>query len=87
MSTADTALQTIKRLSRRRALLVSGGAIAAAGAAAAIFRAPRRADGLPAGVDPARARALGDGFFVVDGWVLTAEDLAAIKASAPEALP
>lgn len=68
-------------------IVAAGAVVAAAGAAAAVARGPRRADGLPAGIDLTKARALGDGFFVVDGWVLTADDLQSLKASAPPALP
>lgn len=84
LSSLDAANPQPKLLSRRRALFAAGGVLAVAGAAAALARAPRRADGLPAGIDLSKARALGDGFFVVDGWVLTADDLLAIKAAAPE---
>ncbi|MDZ7629169.1 MAG: hypothetical protein U5J99_12290 [Parvularculaceae bacterium] len=87
MSTPEIVVPAPRRFSRRRALIAAGGVTALAGAAAALSRAPRRADGLPAGIDLAKARALGDGFFVVDGWVLTADDLQAIKASAPDLLP
>ena len=77
------------RLSRRRALIVGGGVLATGGALTALARGPRRADGLPARVDLATARALGDGFFLVEGWVLTAEDLEVLKKSSapPAALP
>jgi hypothetical protein len=88
LSSAETITVSVpKRVSRRRALITAGAVIAVAGAAAALAKAPRRADGLPAGVDLAKARALGDGFFVVDGWVLTAKDFQALKASAPAPLP
>ncbi len=87
MSSPDDTNPTPSRLSRRRALIAGGGALAVAGAAAALARAPRRADGLPASIDFARARPLGDGFFLVDGWVLTADDLDALRASARPPLP
>lgn len=87
MSDVAPPASALKRLPRRRALIVGAVALAAAGAAAALARGPRRADGLPAGVDVAGARALGDGFFLVDGWVLTAEDLKALQMSSPAALP
>lgn len=76
-----------QRFSRRRALIAAGGVVVAVGAAAALARGPRRADGLPSGVDLARARPLGDGFFVVDGWVLTAADINSLQSSALPALP
>ncbi len=76
-----------KRLFRRRAFMGGAAVLVAAGAAAALARVPRRADGLPAGVALSKAHALGDGFYVVDGWVLTAEDLKALKATAPGSLP
>lgn len=88
MSTAETiAVPPPKRVSRRRALFAAGAVIAVAGAAAALAKAPRRADGLPAGVDLGKARALGDGFYIIDGWVLTAKDFQALKATAPVPLP
>ncbi|MFN3960364.1 MAG: hypothetical protein ACK4NP_10670 [Parvularculaceae bacterium] len=72
---------------RRRTLLLAGGGLALAGTAAALARRPRRSDGLPATVNLGSARNLGDGFFIVDGWVLTAEDLEALKSAAPAASP
>ncbi len=87
MSNAVSIPSPVKPLSRRRALVVGAGALAAVGAAAALARSPRRADGLPAAIDLASARPLGDGFFLVDGWVLTAEDLKMLKAPAAPALP
>lgn len=87
MSEVVDTVKPPRRLSRRVVLLGGGVAVAAAGAAAALVNGPRRADGLPAAIDLAGARALGDGFFIVDGWVLTADDLDALKAAAPAALP
>jgi len=71
----------------RRALLLAGGGLALAGTAAVLSRRPARGDGLPAAVDLGAARDLGDGFFLVDGWVLTAEDLDLLKSAAPAARP
>lgn len=63
-------------------LAAGGGALLVGGvAAAALARGPRRADGLPASVDFTAARAIGDGFYIVDGWVLTTEDLEALKSA------
>jgi hypothetical protein len=74
---------------RRRLLLVAGGALALGGvaAAAALARGPRRADGLPATANLAAAREIGDGFFIVDGWVLTAADLDALRSATPAVHP
>lgn len=75
----DTAVST--KPIPRRLMLAGGGVLLLAGTAAALSRAPRRADGLPASVDPGAARAIGEGFFVVDGWVLTADDVEALKSA------
>lgn len=72
---------------RRVMLAGGGGALLLAGAAAALSRAPRRADGLPASADLGAAQAIGDGFFLVDGWVLTAEDLEALKSASRAGRP
>jgi len=69
-------------LSRRRALLLSGGVLAIAATGGFIARARRRPGGLPKSIDLARARAIGDGFYVVDGWVLTDNDLELLGAPA-----
>lgn len=71
----------------RRTLILAGGGLALAGTAAVLTRPPRRGDGLPATVNLGAARDLGDGFFIVDGWVLTAEDLDALKSAATAARP
>ncbi len=73
------------RLSRRNALLAGGGLAAAATAAGlAVALTGRQRDiSFLAGVDLAGARALGDGFYEVDGWVLTAEDVKRLSGSAP----
>ncbi len=72
----------------RRVMLAGGGAlVVACVAAAAIARGPQRADGLPASVDLGAARELGDGFFLVDGWVLTAEDLEALRSASHAGRP
>lgn len=85
MSDAVPSAAALRRLSRRGALKAAGGALIIAGGAAALARGPRRADGLPAAIDLSTARALGDGFFLVDGWILTAEDMQALTASAKAA--
>ena len=69
-------------------MLAGGGAVILAGVGAAMLaRAPQRADGLPASADLGAAREIGDGFFVVDGWVLTAEDLEALRSAARAGRP
>lgn len=70
---------------RRRVLIAGGAALAVVGAGIALVplaRSRRRADGLPALANPDAARDIGDGFFVLDGWVLTAEDLKALRTAA-----
>lgn len=73
---------------RRAILAAGGGALILAGVtAAALARRPRRADGLPATADLGAAREIGDGFFLVDGWVLTADDLEALRSAARAGRP
>jgi hypothetical protein len=70
------------RLSRRTALLAGGGAAAAIGAAIVIR--PRKQDiSFLNGVDLSAAKPLGDGFYEVDGWVLTADDVKRLGGPAP----
>lgn len=70
------------RLSRRTALLAGGGVAAAAAAAVAIR--PRKQDiSFLDGVDLSAAKPLGDGFYEVDGWVLTADDVKRLGGLAP----
>lgn len=70
----------------RRALLIAGaGAAAAAGA---ITLSLGRKDGVsaPLGhIDANKIAVLGDGFYVVDGWVMTSDDLKALHIEAPDA--
>jgi len=70
----------------RRNALIAGGVIVAAGAAAAV--STRRHEDEAAflkGVDIRGARALGDGFYEVDGWVLTADDVRRLGGKLPDA--
>lgn len=72
-----------KPIPRRRVLVAGGAALLIAGVALApLARSRRRADGLPALTNPDAAQDIGDGFFVLDGWVLTAEDLKALRTAA-----
>lgn len=73
------------RLSRRSAILAGGGAAATVVAAgAAVTIRPRTQDiSFLKGVDLSGARALGDGFYEVDGWVLTADDIRRLGGGAP----
>jgi len=73
---------TAPALERRTLVALAGGGLLLAGAAAALAVRPRRADGLPAAANLAAARDIGDGFFLVDGWVLTADDLEALSVPA-----
>lgn len=71
--------------SRRALLLAAGAAPAAVGAGALMLnRAPGVA--APVGrVDLRKVTALDENFFVVDGWVLTADDVKALRLSADDA--
>lgn len=71
------------RLSRRSAILAGGGAAAVAAGAAIAIR-PRTQDiSFLEGVDLSGARALGEGFYEVEGWVLTADDIRRLGGPAP----
>lgn len=73
------------RLSRRSAILAGSGAAAAAVAAgAAVAIRPRAQDiSFLKDVDLSGATALGEGFYEVDGWVLTADDIRRLGGPAP----
>ena len=70
------------KLSRRNALLAGAGAAAVAGVAYSLR--PRRADiSFLKGLDLSSARPLGEGFYEVDGWVLTSDDLSRLGGAPP----
>ncbi len=78
-------LKTPLRLSRRSAILAGGSAAAVVAAAAAIAIRPRTRDiSFLEGVDLSGAKALGEGFYEVDGWILTADDIERLGGTAPE---
>ena len=64
--------------------MLAGGAAVAGAAGVAFSVRPRARDiSFLKGVDLTRARPLGDGFYVVDGWVLTENDLERLGAKTP----
>lgn len=70
------------KLSRRNALLAGGGAAAIAGVALAMR--PRTANiAFLKGLDLSTARPLGEGFYEVEGWILTSDDLERLGGAAP----
>lgn len=68
------------RLSRRRAMLAGGAAVAGVAGVAISARPRSRNISFLKGVDLTRARPIGDGFYIVDGWVLTERDLERLGA-------
>jgi len=77
--------KTKTKLTRRSAVLAGGGVAAAAiVAGAAIALKPRARDiSFLKQVDLAGAKALGDGFYEVDGWVLSEADIRRLGGTAP----
>lgn len=67
-------LERLKKIPRRQALLL-GGAGAAAIAGAAVFGGGAGGKDYLKAVKLRDVKALGDGFFVADGWVLTGDDV------------
>ncbi|MFN0024672.1 MAG: hypothetical protein ACKVS5_12340 [Parvularculaceae bacterium] len=67
--------------SRRRALAAGGGLVALGAGVGVLMRGPRRAEGLPQAINIASARDIGEGFYLADGWVLTADDMRRLKAA------
>lgn len=68
----------------RRALFVAGGAAATVGAGLLLLR-PKAGPARHLGdIDTGKVSALGDGFYLVDGWLLTGDDLEAMGLSAPD---
>lgn len=78
---SDPANPPAPALERRTLLAIGGGGLVLVGAAALLAGRPRRADGLPAAANLAAVHDIGDGFFLVDGWVLTADDLDTLRAA------
>lgn len=70
-------------LTSRRALFIGGGAAAALGAGALMLRSDSGAAGKIGHIDKRKITALGDGFYLADGWVLTADDLKAMGLPHP----
>lgn len=72
------------RLSRRSAIAAGGVAVAAVAGAAIALRPRTQEISFGKEVDLSGAKALGDGFYEVDGWVLTADDIKRLGGAAPE---
>ncbi len=70
-------------VTRRRAVLAGGGVAAIAIALATSRSGDSRLKAL-SGVNLAAAKDLGDGFFEVDGWILTAEDIRKLGGRPPQ---
>ena len=66
-------------IASRRALVLAGGAGALIGAGKS------NAAGSLGEIDPRKISALGEGFYLADGWVLTADDLKAMGLPRPSA--
>ncbi len=65
-----------KRAHRRRFLFAGAAGLAAsAGLASLLANAGKENRSLPSALDFRTIEALGDGFYLVDGWVLTADDV------------
>jgi len=70
-------------LTSRRALVLAAGAATAAVGAGALMLSRGPGVAAPVGrVDPRKVTALDENFFLVDGWVLTADDVKALRLSA-----
>lgn len=69
-------------LTRRRALLAGGAAALAIAAGAGLFWGHSEGGRLPIGrLDTRKVTDIGDDFYLVDGWVLPASDLAELGIS------
>lgn len=76
-------IKTPIRLSRRSVIAAGGGAAAVAAGAAIAVRPRARGIGFLRSVNLSGAKALGDGFYEVDGWVLTADDIRRLGGKLP----
>lgn len=76
--------QTLTRLSRRSALLAGGVAAATvAGVGVIALRRPTQDISFLKELDLSGAKGLGDGFYEIDGWVVTADDIRRLGGVAP----
>lgn len=81
-------IATLKKMlgsvpSRRNLLLGASAASVAALAAAASLSGKRKGVTTPVGeIDPEKLVDLGDGFYIVDGWVLSGADLESLPEKA-----
>lgn len=66
--------RTIGLRASRRTLLLAGAGVGVAGAVGFLAQRPSTSTQL-GGIDGRNIVALEDGFYLVDGWVLTADDL------------
>ena len=71
------------RVSRRTVLIAGGGVAAVAVGAAMTLRSQARDISFLKEVDLSGAKPLGDGFYEVDGWVLTADDIKRLGGATP----
>lgn len=72
----NTLNANVMRITASRRTLLIGGGVATAGVLAVAAGSPRRTVATPVGpLDPSDASPLGDGYFLVDGWVMSAADL------------
>ena len=75
-STAKAALSDQNGALSRRKILIGAGGLAGVSVAALSLANRGGAVSTPVGtIDPKNAQAIGDGFYLADGWVLSAEDL------------
>lgn len=74
-----------KLATSRRALFVAGGAAVAAVGVGSLLLRPKAGPGRHLGdIDTGKISALGDGFYLVDGWLLTSDDLTVMGLAAPD---
>ena len=69
-----------KHLTRRNAMIAAGG-VGAVAAGATMMSGGGGKSTLVGKIDPAKITALEDGFYLADGWVLSADDLKGVDLS------
>lgn len=69
-----------KHLTRRNAIIAAGG-VGAAAAATTLMSGGGGKSTLVGKIDPEKITALEDGFYLADGWVLSADDLKGVDLS------
>jgi hypothetical protein len=75
-----------KMFASRRALLIGAGAasVAAAGAAVTLMKKSSRVTASIWPIDHSKVTEIGEGYFLVDGWVLTEDDIKNFHVARPE---